>query len=403
MTESREGRRVAGLRLVRSRTAAVAGIVVVAAIVTAFSIQTRGVRRAAARGGWDQVVWLHDLADRRPAPRFPGRVVHVHDSRATDWDFSTGQYWDHVDQQVVTGMMEDGLKAVTRTTSVADAWGVLIPHLKPGQKLAIKVNLNNTRSDVPGTRAIDALIEPVNALVGALIDYGFAPENITVYDVTHAAHEGVMPRRLIEGCDYPGVRFVAWVGNAEPYASEAAHFHPPGPPGVSPRPLAEVLVEADYLINVPIAKAHDYAGVSIGFKNHLGSIDRCDLLHPYLFPGVPTFRNDYSPLVDLYGDPNIGGKTILTVCDALFGNCEHLWSPPAPWPSCGTAPNSLYLSTDPVALDCVVADALAREGNVLPGAGDYLALAERAGMGVFERAPEPEAYTKIEYVKIERD
>jgi hypothetical protein len=112
-------------------------------------------------------------------------------------------------------------------------------------------------------------------------------------------------------------------------------------------------------------------------------------------------RQDYSPMVDLYASEHIGGKTVLTVCDALFGNCEHLWSEPVPWPTCNGAPNSVYLSADPVALDCVVADALSMAGDVPDWADDYLVLAEQAGMGEYERAA-PGEYEEIDYILIDR-
>ncbi|MBD3366806.1 MAG: DUF362 domain-containing protein [Candidatus Eisenbacteria bacterium] len=366
-----------------------------------FMDQDGGATRAGttADPNWRSDVWLELVSTRVEPPKIPGRVVHVLDGAATDWDFESGWYGDHIDQDVVTAMVEEGLLRLTGAESVVGAWSRLIPEYERGKKLAIKVNLNNTQSETP-TDAIDAVIEPVNALLSGLVAFGFEPSDITVFDVTHAAHDGRMPERFSGRCDYDGVRFEAWVGNPEPFSAETVSFDPPGT-DVTDRPLARCLVEADYLINLPIAKVHDYAGMTVGFKNHFGTIDRCDLLHPFVFARYGGTREDYSPLVDLYASEHIGGKTVLTVCDALFGNCEHLWSEPAPWPSCGGAPNSIYLSTDPVALDCVVGDALARAGDVPDWADDYLVLAEQAGMGVYERSEQGE-YRDIEYVLVER-
>lgn len=332
---------------------------------------------------------------------FPGRVVHVHDEEATDWDFATGWYGDYVDQEVVTAMMNVGLLALTGTQAVHDAWEVLIPDFAPGEKLAIKVNFNNAME--PPGNAIDAIIEPVNALIGGLIDYGCAASDISVYDVTYAAHAGVIPQRFIDGCDYAGVNFVAYVGNPDPYsATQFVHFDPPSGPGISDRPLANVVVEADYIINIPIMKRHDYAGVTLSFKNHFGSISRCDYLHNYVFPGYPNYTPDYSPLVELYMNEHIGGKTVLMVGDGIFGNWEHLWSPPSPWSTFGEdAPNSLFLATDPVAFDCVMADFIGFEGSVPATADDYLMLASAAGLGVFERAVTSGEYSIIDYEYVE--
>lgn len=339
--------------------------------------------------------WLHRES------LFPGRVVHVHDADATSWDFATGWYGDYVNQDVVTAMVTAGLLELTGTRSAHDAWEILIPDFEPGQKLVIKINLNNAVS--PPTNAIDAMIEPVNALLGGLIEYGFAASDLTVYDVTHAAHNGIMPARLTGGCDYPGVNFVAYVGNPAPYsATEKVHFTPPSGPGITDRPIATVLAEADYLIDLPVAKVHDYAGMSLSFKNHFGSIDHCDYLHNYVFPSYPYYSASYNPLVELYMSPHIGGKTVLILCDCLYGNYLHLYTPPSPWPSFGNdAPNSVFLATDPVALDCVVADYLDVDGPVPATADDYLVLAAAQGLGVFERSAPPGNYSLIDYERLE--
>jgi hypothetical protein len=153
---------------------------------------------------------------------------------------------------------------------------------------------------------------------------------------------------------------------------------------------------------MPILKAHDYAGMSLSFKNHLGSFRRCETLHGYLFLGQPDYSPDYNPVIDLYLNRHVGQKTVLTLCDGLFGNWEHLHTPPTPWPSFGNdAPNSILLATDPVAADCVGADMLAVEGNIPAASDDYLVLASGAGLGVFERASTPGVYSIIDYVYME--
>jgi uncharacterized protein (DUF362 family) len=337
------------------------------------------------------------------AANLPGRVVHVRDTDATFWDYGTDWYGDYIDQDVVTAMVTEGLLTLTGTQSVHSAWQVLIPDFEPGQRLAIKVNFNNVTSLPPGDD-IDAVIEPVNALLGGLIDYGFAPSDITVFDVTNTIyHSGLIPQRFIDGCDYPGVNFEGWVTNGVSFSStDAIVFNPPSGPGISNRRIARCLAEADYLINMPISKVHDYAGLTLTFKNHFGSFNRCDYAHNYVFTSSPYWSPDYSPLVDIWLNEHFGGKNVLILNDLLFGNWEHLFGPPTPWPSFGNgAPNSILLATDPVAIDCVAADFLAVEGNVPAGADQYLVLASAAGLGVFERAPSPGVYSIIDYTYLE--
>jgi len=94
------------------------------------------------------------------------RVVHVWNQQATFWDFSTGWYGDHVDQNVVDRMVEEGLRALTGQDALLAAWDVLFQRVnesgyQSGEKIAIKVNLNNVRDCGENTNAINALHHPI--------------------------------------------------------------------------------------------------------------------------------------------------------------------------------------------------------------------------------------------------
>jgi len=333
---------------------------------------------------------------------YPGRVVQVRDPDATSWDYATGYYGDYVDQDVVDAMVTAGLLELTDENTIVGAWGSLIPDFTPGEKMAIKVNFNNAAADPPDNE-IDALIHPVNALLGGLIEFGFAASDITVYDVTRAYHNGEMPQRFIDGCEYPGVVFEKYVGNPEAFSDTAVvHFDPPSAPAISDRPLARCLVEADYLISVPILKRHDYAGVTLSFKNHFGTIDDCREVHDHVFTSGSGYDPSYNGLIDLFLNPHIGGKTVLVLCDALYGNYEHLWGVPTPWPQFGNdAPSTIFLGADAVATDCVAFDVLYREGTVGVRADDYLELAGALGLGVYERESAPGEYSLIDHRYLE--
>ena len=89
----------------------------------------------------DQPIGRRAQAGPRAIP--PHRVVHTHSLEATNWDYATGWYGDYVDQAVVDAMTDRGVMALTDTTTLADAWDALLPAYTAGQKVAIKVNLNN--------------------------------------------------------------------------------------------------------------------------------------------------------------------------------------------------------------------------------------------------------------------
>jgi uncharacterized protein (DUF362 family) len=168
--------------------------------------------------------------------------------------------------------------------------------------------------------------------------------------------------------------------------------------------VTDVLVEATYLIDMPIMKSHIGAGITLTFKNHFGSIANPFLLHDWFPPGGPYFGGTaYSPVVDIYRNANILNKTVLILGDGLFGNRNDNWSEPTRWTTFGNdAPNSLFFATDPVAADCVMCDLLHAETSVESAADDYLVYAADRGLGTYERGnPWGSGYNEIDYQKIE--
>jgi hypothetical protein len=73
--------------------------------------------------------------------------------------------------------------------------------------------------------------------------------------------------------------------------------------------------------------------------------------------------DQYNPLVELMGHKDLGGKTILNVCDMLYG-CYHSDALPIKWkmaPFHGAWPGSILVSQDMVANDSVALDFLTAE------------------------------------------
>jgi uncharacterized protein (DUF362 family) len=95
------------------------------------------------------------------------------------------------------------------------------------------------------------------------------------------------------------------------------------------------------LINVPVLKDHGIVGVSVGMKNFFGAIDNPNKYHDSVGDPYVADVNMLAP---------IRHKLRLIICDALTAQYEggppfmEQWS----WPL-----NSLLLSTDRVAIDCI--------------------------------------------------
>ena len=360
--------------------------------------------------------WLPRAATvRRSAPASPAvaahRVVHAHNDGATSWGYATGWYGDYVSQAVVDEMTDQGVTALTDTSTRADAWRALIPAYTPGQIVAIKINLVNA-SCADEDQHIDALPQPINSVIRGLKETGVSEPDIWVYDMTDANIQSQMPARLVNKVIalYPDVQFHSCLCSTTLgfSATQKIHFNvPSGKPAITDRPICNALVNAFYLINMPIMKKHDSPGVTLGFKNHFGSFEHCYDVHwTVIIPG-PDYTSAYSGLVDVYNNTHFKTKTVLTVGDGLYGARFHYNDVPSPWPSFGDkSPNSLFFSIDPVAMDCVMYDHLAAEVEVpiRLGADDYLKLAanQENPLGVFEHWNAAHQYQTIDYRRIER-
>ena len=177
--------------------------------------------------------------------------------------------------------------------------------------------------------------------------------------------------------------------------------NPPHIPTPGTQKVTDVLVNATYVINMPIMKRHGYCGATLSFKNHFGSIANCEPLHEWAIGGDYYGGDSYS--WDIYRNPHILDKTVLTIGDALFGNWDSNRTKPLRWTTFNNdAPNSLFLSTDSVAIDSVMTDFIDAESTLVAEAHDHLIYAESVGLGVFERGdPWGSGYSKIDYRRIE--
>jgi hypothetical protein len=338
-------------------------------------------------------------------PPTDSRVVHVHSVDVTSWNGQT-DYWNYVGQNIVNNMVDQGVMTLTGTSTVADAWQILLPNYQQGQGIAIKVNLNNSVQCPDADSQIDALIHPVNCIVRGLKQIGVLEADIWVYDAKRAIRDCFVAASQYAGILYYGKlacgHLLATFDSNDPDAYVT--FSPPaGIPLPPPIKITDVLIEATYLINMPIIKTHAGMGITLSFKNHFGTINSPSALHDYAGLNGAYYRSDYSVLVDMYRNPHVGAKTILTIGDGLFGAKDNNTAPPSSWQTFGNqVPNSLFFATDPVALDCVMCDFLAAETDVPAAADDYLPLASDAGLGTFERGdPWGGGYSLIDYVRIE--
>ena len=360
----------------------------------------------------------------------PHRVVSVHHSGATNWEFAcTGSgscpvYYgdsDYVDQSIVNQMFDKGMQTLTDTDSTEDAWQMILPDYQNEEIVAIKVNFNDsimgggTSGYGDDDAYVDALPQVVNAVISGLITRGVAQENIRIFDSSR--HITDRFRNLIA---YPNVTYYDRSGNGDDVnastfdsaiASASIDFSNSGyPASSSTHKITDVLIESDYLINIPIMKRHGGAGITLSLKNHLGSINGFvsggHTMHRYFYLNGSQYDSTSNPIVDINANTQIKDKTVLIIGDGLYAGWSSNNTPPQRWDSFNNdSPNMLFFAADPVAADSVMFDYLDMEGYVRPASEDIMIVAANSGLGVHERwnNNEDREYTAIDYVPIDLD
>lgn len=327
-----------------------------------------------------------------PTGQNPGRVVWVWDPNATEKQLD-GYWWEsqNNNQDVIDTMFSDGMTSLTDTTSEYEAWDSLfryynLKHDKGdigyeiGEKIAIKVNLNNCWNPY-GTiddyermdNERDAHPAVVIALLNKLVNVvGVKQEDIIVFDASRP-----MPNWFFDPvfAVFPHVHYIDAFAGA------------PGRELVQPsdilfhfsdgtvRTIPTCVSDAEYLINMPLLKQHPINhGVTLSGKNLFGCfIEPVVDIHPYHESG--QILGNPAPQTDLFASEQLGGKTLLYIGDGLYATLKDhrtiFWFHMYPFNDDWT--NSLFFSQDPVAIDSVMYDFLHTEGpNPIEGSQNYL-------------------------------
>jgi hypothetical protein len=135
--------------------------------------------------------------------------------------------------------------------------------------------------------------------------------------------------------------------------------------------IPQEYVDSEYLINVPSLKTHDTGGMTLGAKNHQGSIlaegdspsGQSAMGMHYALPQNSPGYGKYRHLVDYLGHEQLGGKTLITIIDGIWAGRSwegfvEKWNMA---PFNGDYPSSLFVSQDRVAIDAVCYDFLLEE------------------------------------------
>jgi len=226
-----------------------------------------------------------------------------------------------VDPARMQSLLDRAMQAHFDRNNAIDAWKKLV---RPGESVGLKVN-------ALGGRAVSTNLQLVQAICERLQHAGIKPSDIVIWDRDTAE---------LEHAGFPiaigGNRVQCYGTDRVDYEQDLSAWGSVG------SRLSKILTQrTGVLINLPVLKDHDGAGVTIGMKNLYGAIHNPNKYHP----------NGCNPYIaDLNMLPEIRTRLRLTLCDATTVIYE---GGPAFKPEHSWHMNGLLASTDPVALDYI--------------------------------------------------
>jgi len=224
-----------------------------------------------------------------------------------------------VDSGRMLSLLDRAMQALFDRDRPIEAWKKLV---HPGESVGLKVN-------ALGGRGVSSNPQLVEAICERLQEAGIRAGDIIVWDreteeMEHAGFHASMG----------GNRVQCYGTDRVDYEQELSAYGSVG------SRLSKMLTQrTKVLINLPVLKDHDGAGVTIALKNMYGVIHNPNKYHP----------NGCDPYIaDLNMLPEIRTRMRLTVCDATTAMYE---GGPAFKPEFSWHYNGLIVSQDPVATD----------------------------------------------------
>ncbi|GJQ60909.1 MAG: DUF362 domain-containing protein [Candidatus Scalindua sp. AMX11] len=269
------------------------------------------------------------------------------------------------DERRITPVINKAVMNITNKQKPADAWSTLFTK---NDIVGIKVNCLAGKRFSPHVEIIESLIKGVTSA-------GVHEQNIIVFE------------RFSKELDRAGFNIRKGKSGVKCYGTDELPYggydKQPQIAGNIGSCFSQIISSyCTAIINVPILKDHDLAGVSIGMKNFFGVIHNPNKYHD----------NNCNPYVaDLSNHPYIRDKLRLIVCDALKVQYN---GGPAFKPQWSSNYGGLLISNDPVALDRIGAQIIEEKRKEvglpsLKSAGrepTYITTAAQLGLGIDDPA-----------------
>ncbi len=237
--------------------------------------------------------------DGEDPPRDASDVVQCYDDGAT-----TGAT---INQPIVQVMMDESVKALTGIGNVGEAWKSCFPGITASSVIGIKVNCIN--------RYLATHPEVVACIVDGLaqMDLGgnpFRRNNAIIWDRTDSELTS-SGYTIYDGSDPDTVRCFGSNHSGVGYDYDT----PLSVHGVTSYPSKIISGMADFIIDAAVLRTHSQAVVTLGMKNHYGSVNNPGSLQHYsgCSPAIPELNQQIRDVIE----PNNIQKVF--VIDGLFG------------------------------------------------------------------------------------
>lgn len=269
-----------------------------------------------------------------PGP-YPGRVARVHAEKSID------EKSEKVDAPTVREMISEGMRALTGDADDRASWARFFT---PSDVVGIKVNCS-------GAPHVMSTPEVVAEIVRSLGVAGVKPEQIWLYERFQNQVDSVNYDRYVPAGVHiwTAERSRGSIAGYDPNTYvETSFFGEDDTRSNLARPVSERFTK---IINVPNMKDHGAAGVTGCLKNiAYGSFSNVARSHS----GFKT--NTYSFIGTLAGVEPLRSRTVLQIMDGLRG----VWhgGPFSPSRKFRFYPKLMLFSTDPVAVDRLLLDAI---------------------------------------------
>ena len=224
-----------------------------------------------------------------------------------------------VDSRRMLTLLDRAMQAFFDRDNPNETWKKLV---RPGERVGLKVN-------ALGGRGLSSNLQLVEAICERLQEAGIKASDIVVWD------------RDSDELEHVGFHVATGGNRVQCFGTDRVDYEQElvmhGSVGSR---LSKILTQrCDVVINVPVLKDHDGAGVTIALKNMYGVIHNPNKYHP----------NGCNPYIaDLNMLPEIRTRMRLTICDATTACFE---GGPGYKPQYSWKNNGLMVSQDPVALD----------------------------------------------------